>query len=818
MAATYQGNTGVFAGISGVTVLWPTGVAIDDILLLFCESTGGQVIPSVTGSAATQAANSTASTGATTAGTKLTIYWARAWSSTAGQSMPSFVVGDPGDHVLVDGMLLRGAKNTDDPYDVAATSVKATTSTACSAPSVTTTAIDELVVHAISLDVDTLSGPQYGTTGANANLTGLTKQFDVVTTQGNGGGISVWTGVKATAGATGTLTATSTPSTINAAITTAIKNATGTTPPDPRWRSSATTVQSSFVQSQALTLPESIAAGDLLVACGTAATGGVTMSPSAGWTQLFTPAATAATTTVGVWWRIATATVADALTLTSNGFVNWTGVVSRFTGHDATNPIPAYTLNNPTTGSNPLVCPSVTTTTANNRIVRLTSSNGVGQLTPAAGSTVRGEANVPASGGQTTIYVDNTLQASAGASSTFSVTTPAFLEQYTISLAIQPQQAGPTYTDSVQTDVLGVTSEVDLLALTETPQTTVVGVTSETDTRAVDHSVQTDVLGVTSDTDTIAATHSLQTDVLGVTSETDVLSRTESLQTDVLGVTSETDLLALTESVQTNVLGITSITEVYTPGASGTNYTDSVQTDVVGTSSIADTLAITTSVQTDIVMVMSESDTLGAVEAPLTVILGVSSVADQLAIFELPVTTGIISTGVTDSQGFYNSIVDSIVAITTETDLLAMGQATLQTDVLAITSVVDLQSSAGNESVQTDVTAVTSITEVFSANDTLTTTVTALTGETDVLAMYVDLVTTILGITFETEILGLLESLTTTVIGDTGGTSDRADLVSSLLTIINADTTESDILNGVPPPITGHLLYQAGPFKVMGKI
>jgi hypothetical protein len=710
MAATFQSLTTVQSGTGSVTVAWPASYAIDDILLIYAESTGGQASSAI--GHATTAANSVANTGAGTAGTRNTLFWARAWcSNTIG--MPSIVLPDPGDHILAQGMLIRGAFNTDTPYDVSATAVKASASTSCSAPTITTTAADELVIHAISLEVDTLTGAQYGSTGANGNLTGLTKQFDVVTQQGNGGGLAAWTGVKATAGATGTLTATSTPSTINASITSAIKNATGTTPSDPRWRSSATAVQASFTTTLALVVPEGVTSGDLLIAHVAAGTGGgLTMTPSSGWTQLFTPNSTNSTSTIGCWWKIATGS--DALTVTYNGSVQSSGVMSRFTGHDATTPIPAYSFSAPTTGSNPITCPSVTSTTANNRIVRIIGTNGTGQLTPAAGATIRGECNVPNTGSQSAICVGNTLQASAGASGTFDISTDAFTEQYSVSLCIQPTQAGggTNYTDSVQTDVTAVDSPVFVLGLSEP--------------------VQTDIVGVSTETELLASAVTVQTDIVMLMSLTEGFVAAELPITTVVGITTETDSLGFTESLQTNITAITYAT---------------------------------------------------------------------------------------DGLAYSATISDLIVGITTETDALVMGSLTLQTDVLAITTITDTQSGNMQEFPQTDVVATTQVVDVQSMNEpNLITVIVSLTGIVDSIGLYADLITTVVAITTETDLLSLTDTPTTVINADTLDTSSVAAYVLQALTVINADTTESDTLNGLPPPVTGHLLYQAGPLKVMGKI
>jgi len=92
-----------------------------------------------------------------------------------------------------------------------------------------------------------------------------------------------------------------------------------------------------------------------------------------------------------------------------------------------------------------------------------------------------------------------------------------------------------------------------------------------------------------------------------------------------------------------------------------------------------------------------------------------------------------------------------------------------------------------------------------------------LTGSTDVLSMYTDINDLMSALTFTSTAVGYLEPVTTVTVTETS-VLETATLVSSVMTVINAYTESTDLLNGVPPPITGHLLYQAGPLKVMGKL
>jgi len=98
--------------------------------------------------------------------------------------------------------------------------VKASASTAMSLPAATTTIGNTLIVGIAARDISGAGAIASGE--ANANLTSLTERMDSGTVDGNGGGLIVYTGVKAAPGSTGNTTATVT-STINAYMTVALK-------------------------------------------------------------------------------------------------------------------------------------------------------------------------------------------------------------------------------------------------------------------------------------------------------------------------------------------------------------------------------------------------------------------------------------------------------------------------------------------------------------------------------------------------------------------------------------------------------------------
>lgn len=200
---------------SAITVPWPTH-AIGDIGLLIIESCGGEPANLTTANGFAAVTNSPSATGATTNGTQITIYWCRATST----SQASPVVTDPGNHVYGVILTFAGCAPSGNPWDVTAAAVKASASTSMTLPAVTTTTGNDLIVLGATRDNDSASAA--GSSPSNANLFNLTERFDLGTALGNGGGIMVWTGVKATPGSTGTTSATVT-SSINAYLTVALR-------------------------------------------------------------------------------------------------------------------------------------------------------------------------------------------------------------------------------------------------------------------------------------------------------------------------------------------------------------------------------------------------------------------------------------------------------------------------------------------------------------------------------------------------------------------------------------------------------------------
>ena len=214
---TYQAVGAAVGGTGAISPAWPTHQS-GDVALLVVE-TANQAVTLSTAAGFTAVTNSPQGTG--TAGgssaTRLTVFWKRATSSA--EATPT--IADSGDHQIAKIITFRGVTSSGDPWDITAGSVASSAGTSVSIPTVTTTVANTLVVTIVANATDTSSARTSGWT--NSNLTSLTERMDNNTTNGNGGGFGVATGVKAAAGATGATTATLATSSVQGKMTIALK-------------------------------------------------------------------------------------------------------------------------------------------------------------------------------------------------------------------------------------------------------------------------------------------------------------------------------------------------------------------------------------------------------------------------------------------------------------------------------------------------------------------------------------------------------------------------------------------------------------------
>src|SRR5438093_152938 len=199
---TYQAARTVQRGTGTLTVAWPAH-AINDIGLLIIETQNEAVTLGTNAANWTTVTNSPQGTGTTSTGTKLTVFWSRATST----SMGAVGVNDAGDHQIAQIITFRGVVATGNPWDVTAGDVTPSTTTAVSIPGATTTVQDTLVVAIVSNGSD-INAAQIPGSFTNSDLSSVTKQQDNQTTASGGGGFTVATGSKALAGAYGPTSAT----------------------------------------------------------------------------------------------------------------------------------------------------------------------------------------------------------------------------------------------------------------------------------------------------------------------------------------------------------------------------------------------------------------------------------------------------------------------------------------------------------------------------------------------------------------------------------------------------------------------------------
>lgn len=207
--------------LSSITPAFPAGIAAGDVLVTVAEcegvtAPGAYTLPTgwahITGSPVLQSTT-----------TRLWVIW-RLYDGV----FTAPALGDSGDHNIGRMIALRGCPTTGNPWDVVAVATEAVSDTTATFPGATTTTADTLVLEIISTGTDTTTGQM--STITNGNYSSITSRMNDWTTNGNGGGFAVVSGIKATAGATGQSTGTVTTANTKALMTVAFKLATSGAP------------------------------------------------------------------------------------------------------------------------------------------------------------------------------------------------------------------------------------------------------------------------------------------------------------------------------------------------------------------------------------------------------------------------------------------------------------------------------------------------------------------------------------------------------------------------------------------------------------
>lgn len=198
-----------------VTVSWPAGHRIRDLGLLILETATGDATVTLTGW--THVAGSPLVDVSGAAGSKFQLLWKYA----ASNAEPDVSIPDGGDHSLACIAVLRRGPLGGLPFSAVASAIKTSGSTLATLPSVQVSVPNTLVLLLCSRPNDNNSTSTYGEP-VNAVLTQLVKRLEGGSSQGNGGGFALFTGVMPTPGTVPATTASQTVSTTNACFSLAL--------------------------------------------------------------------------------------------------------------------------------------------------------------------------------------------------------------------------------------------------------------------------------------------------------------------------------------------------------------------------------------------------------------------------------------------------------------------------------------------------------------------------------------------------------------------------------------------------------------------
>lgn len=177
-------GVGTNSGTGAVSVSIPAGYAANDILFLMCESASAEAVTAPSGYTEAPSSPQVASD------TRLHIFWKRLSASESNPSVP-----DPGNHVAVRAVLVRGCVTTGSPV-AASNGDTAAASTAITYPSVTAPGGGYGVLHAATHGADT-SAVDFVSVSADELEQGTVQSWAYGSTQGDGGGVFLVSGLAA---------------------------------------------------------------------------------------------------------------------------------------------------------------------------------------------------------------------------------------------------------------------------------------------------------------------------------------------------------------------------------------------------------------------------------------------------------------------------------------------------------------------------------------------------------------------------------------------------------------------------------------------
>lgn len=374
--------------ITAIVLAKPAGLTTNDVLLAAVIVHGTPTITPPTGWTLIRSdVNGT--------DLKQAVYWHLAGGSEPSTYTFSFSVPVS---ATVAGIAAYSGVNTTTPIDVSAGQANASSSS-ITAPSVTTTVANTMIVGIFGLDNDATFTPP----------SGMTERWDVDVQGTSDGGSEAADVAKATAGATGTKVATASASAVSIGQLVALRPA-GTIA-----LRAATSAESVPTTTLVLAKPAGTAADDVLLAV-LSARGTPVFGAPAGWSQVRSDA-NGTTMTQAVFVRTAGASEPASYTFTMNKPVaSVVGGMLAVSGLDPVSPVDAHG-GQTNASSTSVTAPSITTTTADSLVVGFFGTGNDATFTPPSGMTERfdvlatGTSKIGAAG-------SDASQAAAGATGT----------------------------------------------------------------------------------------------------------------------------------------------------------------------------------------------------------------------------------------------------------------------------------------------------------------------------------------------------------------------------------------------------------------
>lgn len=198
-----------------LNVAWPGGHRSRDLGLLILETAAGDATVNPAGWSHVAGSPLVDVTGG--AGSKFQLLWKQA----ASDAEPDVSVPDGGDHSLACIAVFRGGPLGGLPFSAVATATKPSASTLATLPPVGVSVPNTLVLLLCSRPNDNNSTSTYGVP-VNGALTQLVKRLEGGSSQGNGGGFALFTGLMTTPGPVPATTVSQIVSTTNACFSLAL--------------------------------------------------------------------------------------------------------------------------------------------------------------------------------------------------------------------------------------------------------------------------------------------------------------------------------------------------------------------------------------------------------------------------------------------------------------------------------------------------------------------------------------------------------------------------------------------------------------------